>query len=165
MPQHILLRPETDADLPFLEALYAGARWEEVEALPWPGSQKTSFLRDQFHAQRRAFQSGYPGASFEVIEIDGIPAGRLYVERRVNEIRIVDILLAPSHRGKGIGGRLLRQILAEADRSGSQVTLHVEAHNPADRLYRRLGFEEVGSSGVHILMVRHPIPDAQRSTP
>jgi ribosomal protein S18 acetylase RimI-like enzyme len=51
-------------------------------------------------------------------------------------------------RGRGVGGRLLRALLAEARAQGvDQVSLSVELDNPAIRLYERLGFRRVGSVG------------------
>ncbi len=51
-------------------------------------------------------------------------------------------------RGRGVGGLLVRELLAEAARQGiAQVSLSVEVDNPAQRLYERLGFERVGREG------------------
>lgn len=43
----------------------------------------------------------------------------------------------PELRGQGIGGKLVRHSIEEAD---GDVKLHVEFDNPAKRLYERLGF-------------------------
>jgi ribosomal protein S18 acetylase RimI-like enzyme len=51
-------------------------------------------------------------------------------------------------RGRGVGGLLVRELLAEAARQGiAQVSLSVEVDNPALRLYERLGFERIGREG------------------
>ena len=68
----------------------------------------------------------YPDASSEVIEVDGTPAGRLYLAVWPTEIRIVDITLLPEYRGHGIGGALLRQVLEQGRASGCSVSIHVE---------------------------------------
>ena len=36
--------------------------------------------------------------------------------------------------------------------AGKPVTIHVEAVNPALRLYQRLGFERIDTNGVYFLM-------------
>ena len=82
---------------------------------------------------------------------DAHPIGRLYVDRRPDEIRLIDIALLPSHRGRGIGSELTGGLLAEADRADLPLRLHVEADNPARRLYQRLGFREVADHGVYRL--------------
>ena len=86
----------------------------------------------------------------------GEPAGRLYVARWENELRIVDIALLPEFRGRGIGGALLAELLAEADAAGKPVSIHVERENRAMGLYRRLGFVEVEEVGVYFKLERPP---------
>ncbi|HUP41984.1 MAG TPA: GNAT family N-acetyltransferase, partial [Thermoanaerobaculia bacterium] len=84
------------------------------------------------------------------------PIGRLYVDRWKDQIRLVDIALLPEHRGAGLGRAILEELLAEGDRSGLPVTIHVELNNPALRLYRRLGFRHVDSNGIYYLMRWEP---------
>ncbi len=56
------------------------------------------------------------------------------------------IAAAPEHQGTGLGSRLLRELLGAASTFGCQeVFLEVRTDNePAQRLYRRYGFEPVG---------------------
>jgi GNAT superfamily N-acetyltransferase len=143
-------------DLPFLYRVYASTRADEMAVLPWDAGQKDAFLTMQFTAQHRYYQEQFPHASFLVILRDGSPAGRLYVDRRDDEICIVDIALLPEHRGGGIGTALLSEILAEAAGVGKPVRIHVERFNPALRLYYRLGFSIIGDSGVYYHMEWRP---------
>jgi ribosomal protein S18 acetylase RimI-like enzyme len=91
-----------------------------------------------------------------VILSDDHPAGRLYVARWREEIRIVDIALLSEHRGMGIGTQLLRDLISESEDSGKPLSIHVERFNPALRLYERLGFRAVADKGVYLLMERPP---------
>lgn len=151
----VTLRPITEADLPFLFALYASTREEELAPVPWTAEQKEAFLRQQFGAQHAWWQEHYTGARFDLVLVDGVPAGRLYVDVWEREIRIVDIALMPEHRGGGIGTMLLGRVFDEGDAAGKPVSIHVEVFNPARRLYTRLGFVEKGTHGdVYILMER-----------
>lgn len=50
---------------------------------------------------------------------------------------LVYIAVDPSQRGKGTGKKLMERVIN--DTSGD-IALHVEPHNPAKRLYERLGF-------------------------
>jgi len=68
----------------------------------------------------------------------------------------MDIALLPDHRGAGIGTRLVRELLDEGARTGKRVSIHVEKHNPALRLYERLGFAPVADRGVYVLMAISP---------
>ncbi len=142
-PSGLVLRPIHDGDLGFLAQLYASTRADEMARVPWSEDEKRAFLAMQFEAQHRFYTEQFTQARFEVIELGGEPAGRLYVDRRADEIRVIDVALVPEHRGHGLGTRLLGAVLAEAADAGLPVTLHVEPENPAVRLYGRLGFEVV----------------------
>ena len=148
------LRPATDGDLEFLFRVYAASRQEELAQVPWTAEQKEAFLRQQFEAQHAWWREHYTGASFDVVLVDGAPAGRLYVDEWPREIRIVDVALLPTHRGGGVGTRLLERVIARGDAAGKPVSIHVEKFNPALRLYQRLGFELVEDKGVYLLMSR-----------
>lgn len=150
----IHLRAATGDDFAFLAQVYASTREEELRPVPWSDEQKLAFLRMQFEAQHAEYHGRYSDASFEVIELDGTPAGRLYVHRRDREIRILDISLLPDHRGNGAGTSLLENLIRESESAGKPLTIHVESRNPALRLYQRLGFRPIGETGVYLLMER-----------
>jgi GNAT superfamily N-acetyltransferase len=137
--------------------VYASTRAEELAVVPWDEPTKQAFLAQQFEAQDVHYKRHYPDATFELIEVDGEPAGRLYVDRRKEEIRIIDIALLPPFRGRGIGAALLRKLIDEADANGRKLSIHVERENRARTLYERLGFAEVSDEGgVYVLMERPP---------
>ena len=148
----VTLRPVCSSDSELLFATYASTRADELAQVGWEAAQKESFLRMQFDAQRKFYESEYPGAEFQIILVAGEAAGRLYVHRREQEIRIMDIALLPEFRGRGIGTVLLNEILAEGERTARPVTIHVESFNPAQRLYQRLGFVQVANNGVYHLL-------------
>lgn len=52
--------------------------------------------------------------------------------------------VAAQARGRGTGGRLLAQLIAEAAGRFSAIALNVHMRNPAARLYMRNGFEVAG---------------------
>jgi GNAT superfamily N-acetyltransferase len=153
----VALRPIRVEDGDFLRCLYASTRAEELaQVTDWSAAQKEAFLTQQFEAQHHHYQTYYAGASFDLVLGDGEPIGRLYVSRWEREIRVVDVALVPEARGRGVGGALLRDILAEGERTGRPVSIHVERFNPALRLYRRLGFREVEENGPYFLMEWRP---------
>jgi ribosomal protein S18 acetylase RimI-like enzyme len=141
------LRPAIDADREFLLALYGSVRAEELAMVTWEEGQREAFVRMQFDAQDSEYRRINPNGTFDVIELQGRPVGRLYVDRRPTEIRIVDISLLPEFRGAGIGGGLLDELMREAAASGRRLTIHVEITNRAERLYSRLGFVEAARQG------------------
>jgi ribosomal protein S18 acetylase RimI-like enzyme len=153
----VTLRPIREEDRDFLRRLYASTREEELaQVTDWTREQKEAFLTHQFEAQHHHYQTHYGGASFDVILDDGDPIGRLYVSRWEREIRVVDIALLPTARGRGIGTTLLGDLLAEGARTGKKVSIHVERFNRALGLYRRLGFAEVEENGPYLLMEWRP---------
>lgn len=148
----IAFRPETADDEAFLYRLYVSTREPEMRMVDWPNEQKIAFLRQQFQAQTAHYKQHYNGADFSIVLHDGKPAGRLYIHHNKNDVRIMDILLAPEYRGTGIGTLLLQDILERAAAEGHSVSIHVEQENPALRLYERLGFHQIGTFGVYYLM-------------
>jgi ribosomal protein S18 acetylase RimI-like enzyme len=124
--------------------------------VPWPPEQVDAFLRSQFELQHREYARNYPDGSFEVLAVDGADAGRLYVHRTEDELHVVDIALLPEFRGRGIGTALLRGLMEEAAAAGKRVSIYVEETNPAQSLYRRLGFEPVAKHGIYELMEWRP---------
>jgi len=152
-PAGITLRPVTDEDTEFLFALYASTRAEELAVTGWSDEQKLAFLRMQFAAQTTDYERRFSQtASFDVVELDGVPIGRLYVERNPGEIHIVDVALLPRHRGRGIGAALIRGLQAECRESHRRLSIYVETFNRAQSLYRRLGFVPVRDEGVYLYM-------------
>lgn len=160
----ISLRPVDPADDEFLCRVYGGTREVELAQADWDDGQKDAFIRMQFDAQRRYYAEHYAGASFDVVIVDGQPAGRLYVARWPEEIRIVDIALLPEHRGRGIGTALVTDLLGEGAATGKPVSIHVEKFNPALGLYRRMGFSAAEDRGVYLLLRWEPATSASRAT-
>jgi ribosomal protein S18 acetylase RimI-like enzyme len=148
----IALRPATSGDYHFMRLLYGSTREEEMKQFPFDELRKKEFLDQQFAAQYQHYQLHYPTCERNIIEKDGKPVGRLWIDEWRDQIRLVDIALLPECRGSGIGSMLLDDVLARGRQAGKPVTIHVEGFNPALRLYQRLGFEHVDTNGVYYLM-------------
>lgn len=151
------LRRYTDADIPFMKALYRSTREQELQYTPFTPAQADAFIEQQFRAQLSHYTSHYRCDRFDIVEVDAQPAGRLFVDHGPHDIRIVDITLAPPFRSQGLGEFLLGGVIAQAQRLALPVTIHVEHQNPARRLYERLGFRLKDASGqIYLLMERLP---------
>ena len=83
--------------------------------------------------------------------LTGNQKGYGYVDDVTPELTIA---VVPECRGKGIGTRLLSHLLATSEARYSCLSLSVSPDNPALRLYKRLGFEIVGSCGTSLVMKR-----------
>lgn len=148
----ILLRDVTAEDERFLREVYASTRALELSLVPWSDEQREAFLKFQFDAQDSHYRKQYPEASFQVILKEAEPVGRLYLVRGSAEIKILDITVLPQYRNAGIGTRLLREVLSEAEKTGRTVVIWVEHFNPSQNLFKRLGFSKIDEDGYNHLM-------------
>jgi GNAT superfamily N-acetyltransferase len=121
----VTLRTASAGDRDFLVRVYASTREQELAAVPFTPAERAAFLEHQFTAQSAHYEREGNGSSFDIVLVDGEPAGRLIVGRWEREVRIVDIALLPEHRGHGVGGRLLREVLGEAAERGVVASIHV----------------------------------------
>lgn len=168
MEDAVSFRPITPEDEPLLLRIYASTRAEELSVVPWSDEQKAAFLEQQFSAQHKFYMDTFRNARFDLVLYRGEAIGRLYVDRRDDEIRLIDIALLPEHRRKGIGSALIKDLLAEAQGAGKPVRIHVERNNPALGLYERLGFLRIGDWGVYFLMEwtpQHGLAGKQSNSP
>jgi ribosomal protein S18 acetylase RimI-like enzyme len=152
------VRPD---DRPFLMDVYASTREEELALVDWDEAQKRAFCEMQFAAQDTYYRGNYTSTTYQVILVDGVPAGRLYLARWPDEMRIVDIALLPAFRGCGVGSQVISDLQREAAASLKPVRIHVERFNRALRLYARLGFAIIGDAGDIYLLLEWRAPDAQ----
>jgi ribosomal protein S18 acetylase RimI-like enzyme len=152
LSQAYRLRPQSDADIAFLMALYASTRMEELRPVPWTEEQKAAFCAQQFQAQLSNYRATIDNCRYDLIEHRGEPLGRLYLQDRPTRLHIVDIALMPDARGKGLGTQILKALHAAGQASGRGVGIMVEKFNPALNLYRRLGYTEVEDHGIYLEM-------------
>ena len=150
------LRAAGQDDGESLYRIYASTREAELASVPWDDSLKEAFLRMQFAAQDSHYHANFPAASYDLIVSGNEVLGRLYVDRGDQEWLVLDLALLPQHQRKGIGTWLLTRVLAEAATAGRPVRMHVERFNPAQRLYRRLGFTQIADEGVYLLLEWKP---------
>ncbi|HKP81202.1 MAG TPA: GNAT family N-acetyltransferase [Pyrinomonadaceae bacterium] len=146
----LLLREATPEDEPFLLAVYASTRAEELQGVGWDENQKQAFIKMQFMARERT----YPQAGNRIIVLNGRPVGRMMVDREDALIRLRDIALLTEYRNAGIGSRLIHDLMREAAAAGKPIELHVVSTSPAVRLYERLGFRLSGDETAAYLQMK-----------
>jgi GNAT superfamily N-acetyltransferase len=157
----VTLRPVTAADQEFLLAVYASTREEELAQAQWAEGQKEMFVRWQFELQRREYDVRFPDAKYDVILVDGSPAGRIWVGENEQQIRLLDIALLPEFQNRGVGTLLLRQLIEDAARAGKPLRHMVFVHNKdAHRFYERLGFVIIEDLGAYKHMEWKPAAEA-----
>lgn len=83
-----------------------------------------------------------------MIEIDGVPVGRLRVVRTEELVELAGVQLLPAHQSRGIGAQLIGTLAEEARGRGVPLELGVEKDNPRARaFYERCGLRHVGDEG------------------
>lgn len=81
---------------------------------------------------------------------DGVPCGiaNLYIQpfKKLSHQCLFAIIVDEAHRGKGVGSRLLSELIDLAKNRFHIELLHLEVYegNPAIRLYQKFGFQEYG---------------------
>ena len=143
----IRLRPVTAKDVDFIEKVYRSTREKNLGMANWPELQKEAFFRMQSMAQDAEYKQVFPNAAFEIIEYNKKPAGRLYTAEMDNEIRLIDISLLDEFRQKGIGSKVIRNLMAKVIEKGKTLSLHVDPNAPAFKLYCKLGFKNLKTKG------------------
>lgn len=155
-PKELSYKAISDDDMAFLSDLYASTRWEELQQTPWNIEQKKDFLKMQFNAQHKHYQSHYPNSDYLLISEDNKKIGRIYLDRDETSICLIDIAFLPEYRNKGHGTKLLKNLIKEAQSSHKKITIHVEKFNPAYQWYIKHGFQQIEDKGVYQYMEWYP---------
>lgn len=138
IPLHI--RPADAADQAFFADLYRSTRPDLLGLLADP-RYIDAILAMQQGAQLAGYRSSYPDALYQVLELDGVAAGRLVTAVLDGALRVVDIAVIPWARRRGVAGEALRRLQAQVTHEGRDLTLAVRKDNAgAVRLYAALGF-------------------------
>lgn len=146
----LTLRPVADTDEAFLVSVYASTREEELAQVEWGDGQKELFVKWQFEMQRREYHARFPDAEYYVVLVDQNPAGRIWIGRDDEQIRLLDIALLPEFQNRGAGTLLLRWLIDEARRAGKPLRHMVFVlNNDAHRFYERLGFVIIDDLGAY----------------
>jgi ribosomal-protein-alanine N-acetyltransferase len=113
---------------------------------PWP---RESFLGDLRSPHARCI----------VALIDELVVGYAIGWFVLDELHVLNLAVEPEHRRRGIGKRLLQDLLDAAQRRGCRyAALELRSSNqPAGRLYQEYGFRPVA---VRKKYYRHPTEDA-----
>jgi GNAT superfamily N-acetyltransferase len=146
----LLLRPVTPEDDQFLLSVYDSTRTDELAQAQWAPGQREAFLRWQFDLQRSEYEARFPNAEYDLIEIDGRPAGRIWIGSDERQIRLLDIALLPEFQNRGAGTLLLLRLIEEAKQVGKPLRHMVFVlNNDGHRFYERLGFVMIEDLGAY----------------
>lgn len=105
----------------------------------------------------------FPHTYYRLIRESGADAvapadGFTLVRAAPGEEELLLIAVRPDRRGRGLGRRLLDQVLADArERGAERVFLEMRYNNPAAALYSAVGFEPIGQRKDY-----YRLPDGRR---
>ncbi|CAM3522484.1 GNAT family N-acetyltransferase [Occultella aeris] len=143
-----------------------------LEAFNWRGEER--FTRKQILKDKSTslYVAGWQRAGdIGVIAVDlagpsglQIPIGAAWLRQFparnpgygfvAEDVPELSMAVVPHQRGRGIGTGLVRSLMTKArDQGIRRISLSVEDGNPALRLYKSLGFTEVGRNGDATTMV------------
>ena len=94
---------------------------------------------------RARFKTYFELDEVQIIAVDGKDVGWLQISETDHEINLDQLHLEKGYRSRGIGSRLIQDVMTNARAANKPVLLSVVRNNPALALYRRLGFKVVGS--------------------
>lgn len=146
MTASIVFRPAAEADFETLLALRIRVLRPHLERVG----------RFDPERARRYFREGYDPSSLRLIEVDGGFAGCVALKPDGDGLVLEHFYLDDAVQGRGIGGAVLRLLLAEADTAGKAVRLGVLKGSPAARLYQRHGFVWTHAEPYDDYFVREP---------
>lgn len=92
---------------------------------------------------------------FRII-LNGENIGVVSVFSTEKHVQFGEFYLLRQHRGNGLGSRILKHCLSQADKMNLPVKLEFLKWNPVRTLYLRHGFEIVGENDIHCFMERLP---------
>lgn len=144
------LRAREAADAAHVPIWFAAGKGRDVATVPEP--LRSTLLAQQLAAFELALKA-YPNVVDRVVELDGLPVGRLIETRPADRWWILDLAIAPDWQGRGLGPRVLATVVEEARAAGVPVGLHVRRGHAAIVSYRRIGFREVGADELDVEMM------------
>ena len=85
-----------------------------------------------------------------IIEVEGERVGMVQMFDRTGFVEIGELQIQPAYQNRGIGGRVLSDIVNQAHKRGKSVKLSVALKNDrASQFYQRHGFRQVAQTETH----------------
>jgi len=104
--------------------------------------------------QRRHHGKRWAEKPWFIVSVAHADVGAISLHWHETHLQLGEFYLLSSHRGQGLGSKILFDTLAQADKRGLETRLEFLKWNPVGPLYIRHGFEVVGESEIHFFAVR-----------
>ncbi|MCU1589913.1 MAG: hypothetical protein JWP11_1169 [Frankiales bacterium] len=148
MTRSLVLRP-VDGDTGLLRDLYMDAHRDELAGLP--ADAVPALVDLQLRAQAAQYAASWPDAEDFLVLVDGVPAGRVWLARNDDALRVLDLVVLTAFRRLGIATEILQGLEDEARRAALPLRLSVWQDNSAARaLYASMGFTSLHVGGGYL---------------
>jgi GNAT superfamily N-acetyltransferase len=141
----VTLTPAEDADWPIAWAIQREA-FLDLVTRSWGG-----WTEDQVRKCADAWNTKHT----RLIRSESEVLGWVRLEHGPDHDWLDLVVIAPPHQGQGVGTKVMKQLIAEADARSVPLWLSVYKTNTARRLYQRLGLREMPRDDLRVYMV-HP---------
>jgi ribosomal protein S18 acetylase RimI-like enzyme len=139
-------------------------------AYRWAAARDEEFLYELHRATMRAyvedtwgkwddvwqqvyFHEHFRPQDLQVLQLDGVDIGVISIQERTEEIFLGILQILPAYQRRGIGSKIIRDLLIRAARQNKPVALKVLKSNRLARaLYQRHGFGVTGETETHYVM-------------
>lgn len=140
-------------DTPFMAQLFYSTKPFFYE-LGLPSEVVETMLEQQYRLQQASYREQYPNANTYILFYHQQAVGKVMLDISEYRIHLVDFIIIPSMRGRGLGSAVLAFIKQEAMKCCLPVGLSVERENTrAKKLYLQQGFKLESYSGVYESML------------
>lgn len=145
----VRLRAYEARDFDFARRLYFETmRWAIERVFGWDEAR-----------QHASFAEWFTPGEVRVITADGLDVGWIQQRLEHEYILLGSIYVVPAMQRKGIGSRVIQDLLKLAGQKSKPVTLAVMKINPALALYERLGFRITHEDEYKLYLRADPLGD------
>lgn len=138
----INLRQSTEEDFEFIFSLNKINMKKYVDVIRgWNEEYERADMKTKF----------IPGAH-KIIQADRQDIGVILIQEEPDHFKLTHLELLPEFQNKGIGTKLIKEVLDNAKAKNKYVWLKVLKTNPAIELYKKLGFVKIGEEELKYIM-------------
>jgi ribosomal protein S18 acetylase RimI-like enzyme len=160
------MRPERADDDAFLFALFRSHTERPLRRTGLADAAIETLVGFQYRSQTANNRALFPEAVFSIIEMDGVPIGRLVEHDEGATVYFVDFAWLPEHQAKGLGTAYIEMVADEWAAKGRAARVEVRYDNAHSlKLCRNCGFVRQEDKGMGFINLIRPIDPAKRATP